>query len=172
MNNSHPLIHSAEVTETESLAILSAVETLTGEESQSKEDIISGFFSGEGELQGVACKGIALPIEAIGLTRDVTTDSRLIQIAEVIKHTHQHLSGEGSAEGAVGELNTGADIAAHGHSGGLLFVQESELENEIDPPPVGDVPPADEEVSYEPEPEPENKPVEVTEPVNVFALPP
>ena len=52
---------------------------------------------------------------------------------------------------------------------GLLFVQESELENEVDAPPVGDVPPADEGVSYEPEPEPEDKPVEVTEPVSIFA---
>lgn len=48
------------MTDIESFAITSAVETLTGEESQSKEDIISGLFSGEGELQGVACKGIIL----------------------------------------------------------------------------------------------------------------
>lgn len=52
--------------------IVSAVETLTGEESQSKEEIVSGIFSGEGELQGVACKEIALPIEPTALTKDVT----------------------------------------------------------------------------------------------------
>jgi hypothetical protein len=49
------------MTETESFVISSAVETLKGEESQSKEEIISGLFSGEGELQGVACKEIVLP---------------------------------------------------------------------------------------------------------------
>ena len=80
INSSHPLTHGAEVTEAESFAILSAVETLTGEESQSKEEIISGLSSGEGELQGVACKEIALPIEAATLTKDVTPDSRLIEI--------------------------------------------------------------------------------------------
>ena len=60
INHSHPFTHSAEVTEAESFAIVSAIETLRGEESQSKGEIISGFFSGEGELQGVACKGIVL----------------------------------------------------------------------------------------------------------------
>lgn len=40
--------------------IVSATEILTGEESQSKEEIISGFFSSEGELQGVTCEYIFL----------------------------------------------------------------------------------------------------------------
>ena len=41
--------------------IVSAVETLGGVKSRSKEEIVSGFFSGEGELKGVACKAIVLP---------------------------------------------------------------------------------------------------------------
>lgn len=161
------------MTEAESFAILSAVETLTGEESQSKEEIISGLSSGEGELQGVACKEIALPIEATTLTKDVTPDSRLIEIAQVVKHPHQHMSGGDTAEDAVGESGAGDDITPHGHTGSLLFVQESELDSEIDPPVVDDVPPADEEVSYEPEPEPEpeHKPIEVHEPVSVSPPP-
>ena len=55
------------MTETESLTITSAVETLTGEESQSKEDILSGLFSGEGELQGVTCTEIILLDRNYGL---------------------------------------------------------------------------------------------------------
>jgi hypothetical protein len=153
------------VTETESLAIDSAVETLTGEESQSKEDIISGIFSGEGELQGVACKEMVFLIEPTALTKDVTPDSRLIEIAQVI---NRHLSGEDVIEGTTGEPGAGADTTTHGHAGSLLFVQESELDKEADPLPVGDVSPLNEAVSYEPEPEPENKPAEVTEPVSVF----
>lgn len=160
------------MTETESLAIVSAVETLTGEESQSKEEIVSGFFSGEGELQGVACKDIVLSVEAVALTEDVTPDSRLIEIAQAVKHPHQHLSGEDEAEDAIGEPGTGAGITAHGHTGSLLFVQESEIYNETDGPAVGDVPPADEAVPYEPEPEPEHKPVEVAEPVSAFSSSP
>ena len=155
------------MTETESFAIVSAVETLTGEDSQSKEDIISGIFSGEGELQGVACEEIVPPIEPTALTKDVIPDSRLIEIAQATKHPHQHLSGKDVIEGTTGEPGVGAGTTAHGHAGSLLFVQESELD-EVDGPPVGDVPPADEAVSYEPEPEPENKPVEVTEPVSIF----
>jgi hypothetical protein len=58
--HSHPHF-SAEVTETESSTILSAAEILTDEDSQSKEEIISGFLSGEGELEGIPCKGIFLP---------------------------------------------------------------------------------------------------------------
>jgi len=143
--------------------IISAAETLTAEESQSKEEIISGIFSGEGECQGVACKDIALPIEPTALTKDVTPDSRLIEIAQLIKN--QHPSGEGVIGGTTGESGAGADTTTHGHAGSLLFVQESELD-EVDAPPVGDVPPADEVVSFEPEPE--NKPVEVTEPVSAF----
>jgi len=167
MDNSHPLILSAEVTDTESSVIRSAVETLTGEESQSKEDVISGIFSGEGGLQGIACKEIVLLIELSALTKDVTPDSRFIEIAQVIKHSHQHLSGEDVIEGTAGEPGAGAGTTAHGHAGSLLFVQESELES--DAPPAGDVSPADEAVVYEQEPEPENKPTEVTEPVSVFA---
>jgi len=158
------------VTETEALAIVSAVETLTGEESQSKDDIISGLFSGQGELQGVPCKEIILPFKVMALTRDVTLDSRLIEIAQVVKRPHQNLSGEGATEGAVGEPDTGADVTAHGPTASLLFVQESELDHEIDVPPVSDVLPTDEAISYEPEPEPEleNKPVEATEPVSAL----
>lgn len=167
MDSSHPLILSAEVTDTESFAIRSAVETLTGEESQSKEDIISGIFSGEGELQGVTCKEIVLLVELAALTKDVTLDSRFIEIAQVVKHSHQHLSGEDVIEGTTGEPEAGAGTTAHGHAGSLLFVQESELDS--DAPPVGDVPPADEEAVYEQEPEPESKSVEVTELVSIFA---
>lgn len=156
------------MTETESLAILSAVETLSGEESQSKDDIISGLFSEEGELQGVACKEILLPVETMALTGDGTPDSRLIEIVQVFKHS-QHISGEDTTGGDVNEPDTGADTTAPGHTGSLLFVQESELENEIGVHPTEDVPPTDEGVSYQPEPEPENKPVEVTDPVCVFA---
>lgn len=107
------------------------------------------------------------------LTRDATPDFRLIEIAQVVKHPHQQLSGEGAADGAVGEPGAEAGITAHGHTGSLLFVQESELDTEIDAPHTGDIPPVDEAILYEPEPEPEpepeNNPVEVTEPVSVFA---
>lgn len=157
------------MTETESLAILSAVETLSGEESQSRDDIISAFFSGEGELQGVACKDTVLPVETMSLTRDGAPDSRLIEIVQVIKNPHQDISGEDTTGGAAGEPDAGAGITAHGHAGSLLFVQESELENEIPVPPTEDVPPTDEGISYPPEPEPENKPIEATDPVCVFA---
>lgn len=57
----HPHFLNAGVTETESSVILSAAEVLVGEDSQSKEEIISGFFSGEGQLEGVSCKDISLP---------------------------------------------------------------------------------------------------------------
>ena len=91
----------------------------------------------------------------------------MIEIAQLIQHPYQHPSGEGVIGDTTGESGTGAGTTAHGHAGSLLFVQASELE-EVDAPPVGDVPLADEIVSFEPEPEPEpeNKPAEVTEPVS------
>lgn len=109
------------------------------------------------------------PIEATALTRDTTPDSRLIELAQMVKHSYQHLSEEDVAEGAIDEPGAGTSIPAHGHTGSLLFVQESELDDEIDAPAVGDVPPADTAAPYEAEPEPEHKPAEVAEPVGVFA---
>lgn len=103
------------------------------------------------------------------MTRDVTPDSRLIEIAQVAKHPHQHPSEEGVVEGAsesaVDEPDVGAGSTVHGLTGSLSFVQESEIDNELDAPAVGEVPPADVADSYEAEPEPEHKPVEVVEPV-------
>jgi len=109
------------------------------------------------------------PIGAAALTRDVTPDSRLIEIAQVAKHSHQHPSEESVAEGAVDEPDAEADTTAHGHTGGLSFVQESELEAENDTPAIGEVPPADVADPYEAEPDSEHKPAEVAEPVRAFA---
>jgi len=156
------------VTEAESFAISSAVETLMGEESQSKEDIISGLFSGEGELQGVACKDITLS-DWSSLDQNCHPDSRLIEIAQVAKHPHQHPSEEVAVEDAVDEPDAGAGTTPHGHTGSLLFVQESELEAENDAPAVGEVPPADVTDHYEAEPDSEHKPAEVAESVRAFA---
>jgi hypothetical protein len=158
------------VSETESLAIISAVENLTGEESQSKEEIVSGFFSGEGELQGVTCKGVPLVIGATTLTGVITSDSRLIEIAQAVKHLHQHPSGEEVVEDVVHEPAFGAETTEHGQAGGLLFVHESEIDNEIDAPAVEDVPPADEPALREVETVQEQQPAEVTEPVGASAL--
>lgn len=72
IQHSHPHLLSAGVTETESSVILSAAEILTEEDSQSKEEIISGFFSGEGELEGVPCKGIYFLIQVLTLTRAIS----------------------------------------------------------------------------------------------------
>jgi len=110
----------------------------------------------------------SFPIEATALTRDVTPDSRLIEITQVVKHPHQHPSEEDAAESVISEPGIGAGITAHGHTGSLLFVQESELDNEIGAPAVGDVLPADEAVPYEAETAPEYKPVDVAEPVSIF----
>ena len=103
------------------------------------------------------------------LTRDVTPDSRLIEIAQVAKHPQQHPSEEGAAEDAVDEPDAGAGTAAPGHTGSLLFVQESELEAENDTSAVGEVPPADVADPYEAEADSEHKPAEVAETVRVFA---
>ena len=110
----------------------------------------------------------SFPIEATVLTRDVTPDSRLIELTQVVKHPHQHQSEEDTAESVVGEPGAGAGITAHSHTGSLLFVQESELDNEIGAPAVSNFPPTDEAVSYEAETGPEYKPVEVAEPVSAF----
>ena len=109
----------------------------------------------------------SFPVEATTLTRDVTPDSRLIEIAQIVKHPHQHPSEEGAAEGAINESDTGVGTTAHAHPGSLSFVQKSEIDDEVNIPAVGDVPPADAEVPYEAEPEPENRPAEVPEPVRV-----
>lgn len=69
IQHSHPNF-GAGVTETESSIILSAAEILTGEDSQSKDDVISGFFSGEGELEGVPCKTIFLPDSGSNLNQN------------------------------------------------------------------------------------------------------
>lgn len=69
--HSQPNLLSPGVTETESSVILSAAEILTGEDSQSKEEIISGFFSEEGELEGVPCKNFFLP-DSGSLTKSTT----------------------------------------------------------------------------------------------------
>ena len=108
-------------------------------------------------------------IGATALTRDVTPDSRLIEIAQVAKHPHQHSSEEAAAEGAVEEPDVEADTTAHGHTGSLLFVQESELDTENDTHAVGEVPAADAADLYEAEPDSEHKPAEVAESVRVFA---
>ena len=105
------------------------------------------------------------------MTGDITPDSRLIEIAQVVGHPHQYPLAEDVAEGPADEPDAGAGITAHGHTGGLLFVQESELDDEIDAPAVADVPPVDETVSYEVETVLEHKPVEAAEPVSTFTLP-
>lgn len=71
-------------------------------------------------------------------------------------------------EGAVYDPASGADTGGHGHAGGLLFVHESELDNEPGAPAVADVPPVDEVASNEAEAAPEQQPAEVPEPVGVF----
>lgn len=146
IQNSHPLISSAGVTETESFVIVSAAETLAGEESQSKEEIISGFFSGEGELQGV-------------------TYSRLIEITHAVKEPRQHPTEEGVVEGVVHDPASGADATENGHTGGLLFVHESELDNEVGNPAVDNVgaPPVGGAVPYEAESTLVQQPPEVAE---------
>ena len=110
----------------------------------------------------------SFPIGATALTRDVTPDSRLIEIAQVAKHPHQHPSEEDAVEGAVDEPDAGAATTVHGLPGSLSFVQASELDNEIGAPTVGDVPPADVADPYEAEPDPEHKTVEVAESVRAF----
>lgn len=159
------------MTEAESSVILSAAEILTGEDSQSKEEIISGFFSGEGELEGVPCKDICFQIQGSTLIRATTPDSKLIEIAQAVAHPHQRPSEEDVTEGAVYDFASGADTTGHSHTGGLLFVHESELDNETDVPTVRDVPPPDETASYEVATMPEQQPVEVPEPVCMFVYP-
>ncbi|KAF9792582.1 hypothetical protein BJ322DRAFT_57937 [Thelephora terrestris] len=147
IRNSYPLVLDPEVSETESLVIDSAVETLKGEESQSKEEIVSGFFSGEGELQGVAY-------------------SRLIEIAQAAKHPLQHPSEQDVAEGVVHDPTSEADTAS-GPAPNLLFVHESELDNAIgETPAVEDVAPAEEVVPEEETPQEmlQERPAEVPEP--------
>lgn len=58
---------------------------------------------------------------------------------------------------------SGADAAGHN----LLFVHESELDNEIDVP-AADEAPADDLVLYEAETAPDQQPAEVLEPVGLF----
>lgn len=108
------------------------------------------------------------PVQATVLTRDTIPDSRLIEIARVAKYPHQRPLEEDVTEGAVDEPDAGAGTTTHGHPGSLSFVQESELDTEIVAPTVGDIPPADAPAPYEAEPEPEHKPVEVTESVGIF----
>lgn len=110
------------------------------------------------------------PIQVPTLTRATSPDSRLIEIAQAVAHPHQHPSEEGGTEGAVYDITSGADTTGHSHTGGLLFVHESELDNEIDAPEVGDVSPADEAASCETETAPEQQPAEVPEPVGVLAF--
>ena len=86
------------------------------------------------------------------------------------KHPDQQPVEEGAAEGAVDEPDAGADTTAHGHTGSLLFVQESEIEGENDTSAVGEVPPADVADPYEAEPDLEHKAAEVAESVRAFAL--
>lgn len=135
-------------------------------------------FLGKANYKELRVRRPSFSIETTALTRDINPDSRLIEIAQVVKYSHQHPSEEGAAEGAVSEPGAGAGITAHAHPGSLLFVQESELDNEIDVPVVGDnefdvpiiggVPPPEEPTVYEVEPEAEHKPVEVVEPVSGF----
>ena len=169
VQHSHPHFLSAGVTEFESSVILSAAEVLTGEDSQSKEEIISGFFSGEGELEGISCKDVFLPDSDSNPNKIRPPDSRLIEIAQVVAHLHQHPSEEVVAEGVLYDPASGVDTTGHSHShtGGLLFVHESELENEIDAPAVGDTSPVDEVVLYEVVAIPEQQLAEVSEPVSM-----
>lgn len=70
-------------------------------------------------------------------------------------------------EGTVCDSASGADATGLSHPGGLLFVHESELDNEIDASAVGDAPPVDEAALHEVETVSEQQPAEVPEPVGV-----
>ena len=97
------------------------------------------------------------PVEAEAFTGIIITDSRLIDIAQVVKHSHQHPPEQDVIEGTVHDSPHRADAAGHSHTGNLLFVHESELDNEVAAPVSGDVSQAAEAVPYEetvPEPQP------------------
>ena len=55
-SSSHPSIQKLNIAEEEASAIYAAVENLLGQESSEKENVISGFFAGEGDIAGVSCK--------------------------------------------------------------------------------------------------------------------
>lgn len=44
--------------ESEGSAIFTACDALLGEENDTKNTILSGFLSGEGDLNGVSCKSV------------------------------------------------------------------------------------------------------------------
>lgn len=100
------------------------------------------------------------------LTRAVTPDSRLIEIAQAVTHSHQHPPAGGVAEGVVHDSTSGPSNTGNVPTGSLLFVHASE----IDTPLVEDAPPVEEAVSYEPETVPEQQLAEVTEFVSAFRL--
>lgn len=107
----------------------------------------------------------SFPIRATTLTRTITPDSRLIEIAQAAKHPHQYPSGQDVAEDVAHDPASGTGTG-RGPAESLLFVHESELDNEIDTPTVGDVAPADEVVPYEETVQ--EQPAEVPEPVGIF----
>jgi hypothetical protein len=104
------------------------------------------------------------------LTRAITPDSRLIEIAQAVTHSHEHPPTGGVVEGVVHDSASGPNTTGNVPTGSLLFVHESEIDNVIDTPPVEDVPPVEEAVSYEPETVPEQQLAEVTELVRAFEL--
>ncbi|KAI0958732.1 hypothetical protein AcV7_004461 [Taiwanofungus camphoratus] len=53
LSTNHPVIPSLNLNESEGIAIYAVTETLLGEESESKADVVQGFLTGEGELHGV-----------------------------------------------------------------------------------------------------------------------
>jgi hypothetical protein len=113
----------------------------------------------------------SFPIQVTTSTRNITPDSRLIEIAQAAKHPLQHPSEQDVAEGVVHDPTSEADTAS-GPAPNLLFVHESELDNAIgETPAVVDVAPAEEVVPEEETPQEmlQERPAEVPEPVGAFA---
>ena len=149
------------LTDAELSAIYSCTETLLGEESQTKHEIVAGILSEKGEYQGILCRLIVL---LPTLPRSYSLDSRLLEIT----HTYLTPPPDAQPEPSTPEDYTPVDepeaspVVASAppvgisSGGGLLFMQESELDPEgkvVEDEHFDQAPLQESEVEQEPEPE-------------------
>lgn len=125
LSSGYPSVAHLGIHEHEPPVIFSAIETLLGEEHEPRLNIISGFFSGEGEYQGTPFKRL---LELSELLKNPPAPLDLPEEEELQPAVEEEEEEEPVSESAVGGLPP--SLAA---SGSFHFMQADELEAEPEP---------------------------------------
>ncbi|KII92352.1 hypothetical protein PLICRDRAFT_37119 [Plicaturopsis crispa FD-325 SS-3] len=118
--NGHPSILSLSLSESEATAIVAVTDILLGEEEESKTGVVTGFFTGEGEIHGIPYTRLSEITHTYLNPPAVAASVQEEQPDEVEVET---------ANGDVPVVGVPEPVAAAAvTSGGFQFMQSSELE--------------------------------------------